>query len=132
MKIGRLKLKPKMNDKEYIKKLEKRIHNQRFRLRWYEETWQTWCRYYATRTMFEYRKRTRKAYTSGRNKMKPIIRIKSSDQLPPKGVPVIVAGGIAMMKTGNEWFTGMEEPLFSRQLEWVPVWWAHIPKDNDE
>lgn len=53
-----------------------------------------------------------------------------ADRLPPKGVAVIVAGGVAMMKTGGEWFTGMEEPLFGRPLEWVPKWWAAIPGDN--
>lgn len=49
----------------------------------------------------------------------------------PKGVPVIVAGGIAMQKTGGEWYTGMEEPLFMRRLEWQPKWWMPIPTNND-
>lgn len=49
---------------------------------------------------------------------------------PPKGVPVLVAGGIAMIKTGGEWFTGMEEPLFTQPLDWEPKWWAHLPIEN--
>ena len=49
----------------------------------------------------------------------------------PKGVPVLVAGGIAMQKTGGEWFTGMEEPRYERQLQWQPKWWMPIPADND-
>lgn len=56
--------------------------------------------------------------------------IDTEKKLPPKGVPVIVAGGVAMLKTGGEWFTGMEEPLFQRSLEWSPMWWAPIPGDN--
>lgn len=59
------------------------------------------------------------------------IQIRQTDEeLPPKGIPVIVAGGTAMLKTGNEWFTGMEEPLFTRHLEWTPKWWMQIPTDN--
>ena len=49
----------------------------------------------------------------------------------PKGCPVLVAGGIAMRKTGGEWFSGMCEPAFSRRLEWEPKWWAAIPQQND-
>lgn len=56
---------------------------------------------------------------------------RTEHNLPPKGVPVLVAGGVAMMKTGNEWFTGMQEPLYTRPLIWTPKWWAHIPFSND-
>lgn len=56
--------------------------------------------------------------------------IDTSHKMPPDGVPVIVAGGTAMRKTGGEWFTGMEEPLFQRPLQWEPLWWAPIPGDN--
>ena len=49
----------------------------------------------------------------------------------PKGVPVLVAGGIAMRKTGDEWFSGMCEPAFSRPLNWQPQWWAPIPQQNE-
>jgi len=49
----------------------------------------------------------------------------------PKGIPVIVAGGIAMQKTGGEWFTGMEEPRYERALEWQPKWWMPIPTTNE-
>ena len=56
---------------------------------------------------------------------------RTANVMPPKGVPVLVAGGVAMLKTGGEWFTGMEEPLFQRPLEWTPKWWAKIPVDNE-
>jgi len=49
----------------------------------------------------------------------------------PKGVPVLVAGGIAMKKTGGDWFTGMDNENFTRKLEWEPKWWAAIPQQND-
>jgi len=48
----------------------------------------------------------------------------------PKGVPVLVAGGIAMKKTGGEWFSGMCEPAFSRPIIWDVQWWAVIPQQN--
>lgn len=54
----------------------------------------------------------------------------TAEEKPPKGVPVIVDGGIAMLKTGDEWFTGMEEPLFQRPLGWTPKWWMKIPTKN--
>jgi len=50
---------------------------------------------------------------------------------PPKDMPVLVAGGIAKMKTGGEWFTGMEWPQYERKLQWEPKWWAPIPDNND-
>lgn len=56
--------------------------------------------------------------------------IETAVQTPPKGVPVLVCGGIAVMKTGGEWFTGMETPLFERRLEWTPQWWIPICGDN--
>lgn len=49
----------------------------------------------------------------------------------PKGIPVIVAGGIAMQKTGGEWFTGMEDPRYERPLQWPPKWWMPIPTDTE-
>tara|TARA_R110002072_G_scaffold100778_9_gene222061 strand:+ start:6218 stop:6427 length:210 start_codon:yes stop_codon:yes gene_type:complete len=45
----------------------------------------------------------------------------------PKGVPVLVAGGLAMQKTGGEWFSGMEEPLYRRMLQWTPTHWMPLP-----
>lgn len=51
-------------------------------------------------------------------------------KMPPEGVPVIVAGGIAMLKTDGKWYTGMEEPLFQRALEWTPKWWMKITELN--
>tara|TARA_R110000772_G_scaffold45492_1_gene104211 strand:- start:2545 stop:2985 length:441 start_codon:yes stop_codon:yes gene_type:complete len=49
----------------------------------------------------------------------------------PKGVPVLIAGGVAMLKTGGDWYTGMYEPMFSRKLNWSPEWWANIPNGNE-
>ena len=46
----------------------------------------------------------------------------------PKGVPVIVRGGLAMKKTGGEWFSGMEEPLYQRSLQWKPDCWMPLPE----
>lgn len=48
----------------------------------------------------------------------------------PKGIPVLVAGGIAMKKTGGQWFTGMAEPAFERPIEWEVKWWSPIPQQN--
>lgn len=56
--------------------------------------------------------------------------VPTAEEMPPKGVPVIVAGGLAMLKTGDEWFSGMEEPLYQRPLEWTPRWWMEIPSQN--
>lgn len=52
-------------------------------------------------------------------------------EIAPKGVPVLVAGGIAMKKTGGEWFTGMDGFAFERKLNWEPEWWACIPQGNE-
>ena len=49
----------------------------------------------------------------------------------PKGIPVIVAGGLAMRKTGSEWYTGMEDPRYERALQWQPKWWMPIPTGED-
>lgn len=59
--------------------------------------------------------------------MVSIEMYQTAEKMPENGVPVIVSGGIAMRKTGGEWFTGMEEPLFQRPLEWEPKWWMKIP-----
>lgn len=62
-------------------------------------------------------------------------RIHPLRQMPvdccPKGVPVLVSGGIAMRKTGGVWFSGMTEPAFTRPLNWTPEWWSNIPQAND-
>lgn len=49
----------------------------------------------------------------------------------PKGVPVLVAGGVAMLKTGGVWVSGMGDEPFTRELNWTPEWWAGIPQGND-
>ena len=45
----------------------------------------------------------------------------------PKGIPVLVEGGLAMRKTGDDWYSGMESPLYQRPLQWQPKWWQPIP-----
>ncbi len=61
----------------------------------------------------------------------PIKRISTKERMPEKYVPVIVAGGIAMLRASGKWYSGMEEPMFKRFLAWEPQWWAKIPIDND-
>ena len=50
----------------------------------------------------------------------------TTERMPPDRSPVLVSGGIAK-RINDKWYTGMEEPLFSRELEWEPSWWMHIP-----
>jgi hypothetical protein len=54
-----------------------------------------------------------------------------SPECAPKGVPVLVSGGIAMKKTGGQWFTGMEDPAFERPIQWEVKWWARIPQASE-
>lgn len=46
--------------------------------------------------------------------------------LPEEGKAVIVAGGLAKYRRGV-WYSGMEEPPFSRPIEWEVEWWMPIP-----
>ena len=52
--------------------------------------------------------------------------IPTSVQKPPKGVLVVVAGGVAKYLTGGDWRSGIN----GRLLAWEPKWWAPIPGDN--
>ncbi len=62
-------------------------------------------------------------------------RIYKLRQMPtsivPRGAPVLIAGGVAMKKIDGYWYSGMEEPAFTRKLNWKPEWWAAIPSRND-
>lgn len=62
-------------------------------------------------------------------------RIYKLRQMPtesaPKDAPILVAGGIAMLKSDGVWYSGMLDPTFSRALEWVPEWWSNVPHQND-
>lgn len=60
-----------------------------------------------------------------------IILTKMPIHTAPKGAPVLVSGGIAMLKTGGKWFSGMTDDPFTRELNWEPKWWAAIPQIND-
>jgi len=50
---------------------------------------------------------------------------------PANGVPVIVKGGLAMRKTGGVWYTGMEEPLYQRPIEWQVTHWQPLPPTKE-
>lgn len=52
--------------------------------------------------------------------------IPTAQRTPPKGVLVVVAGGVARYLTGGEWRSGLN----GRPLAWEPKWWAPIPGDN--
>ena len=52
--------------------------------------------------------------------------ISVEDKLPEEFITVIVPGGIAQYKGGN-WYTGMEEPLFLRQIVWEVPYWMPLP-----
>ena len=60
-----------------------------------------------------------------------IEKVCALNKLPPVDECVIVAGGVAKIKEDGIWYTGMEEPVFERPLEWSPKWWAKIPLDNE-
>ena len=60
-----------------------------------------------------------------------IILTKNPPRTAPEGAPVLIAGGIAMKKTGGKWFSGMSDEPFTRELNWEPKWWAAIPQKND-
>jgi hypothetical protein len=64
-------------------------------------------------------------------KMEPITLQRHPPHTAPKGAPVLIAGGIAMLKTGGVWYSGMTDDPFTRPLNWKPKWWAAIPQQND-
>jgi hypothetical protein len=49
------------------------------------------------------------------------------DGLPQEGVTVLVSGGVAQYRYG-QWYTGMEEPLFQRPIQWEVTKWMPIPQ----
>lgn len=51
--------------------------------------------------------------------------ISVEDELPDYGDVVIVSGGTAQFRDGK-WYTGMEEPLFSRPIQWQVTLWKHL------
>lgn len=52
--------------------------------------------------------------------------ISVSDKLPTENKPVIIAGGLAIWD-GASWYSGMEEPLYRREITWKVYFWAYIP-----
>ena len=60
--------------------------------------------------------------------MKSHIHIeKQAPDEAPKGVWVLVAGGMAKKQTGGTWISFQN----NRQLQWEPKWWAHVPTENN-
>ena len=51
------------------------------------------------------------------------------EQMPNDGEPVLVSGGTAVWRDGV-WYTGMEEPLFQRPIEWKVTHWMPFPALN--
>ena len=52
--------------------------------------------------------------------------ISVKDRLPDSEMPVIVPGGLAVYRNGT-WFTGMEEPLYKRPMQWDVTHWIPLP-----
>ncbi len=52
--------------------------------------------------------------------------INAHEEPPQEGAVVLVAGGVAQYRDGI-WYTGMEEPLYQRPIEWDVKWWMAIP-----
>jgi broad specificity phosphatase PhoE len=48
------------------------------------------------------------------------------DAMPQSGEIVLVSGGTAMHVDGV-WYTGMEEPLFRRTINWPVTHWRPLP-----
>ncbi len=42
--------------------------------------------------------------------------------LPADGSIVIVSGGCAMYRSGK-WYSGMELPAYTREIQWEVDWW---------
>lgn len=53
--------------------------------------------------------------------------IAESDRLPPPNTTVIVPYGVARFRDGT-WYTGMEEPLFQREIKWPVTHWQPLPE----
>jgi hypothetical protein len=65
--------------------------------------------------------------------MEHIPVFQTADSLPRLATTVIVAGGLAQIRYNYgqySWFTNEEDPRFSVQLEWTPIWWAYLPSEN--
>ncbi len=98
----------------------------------YAEDMRTWARDFRARGQFL----AASGLECAANHMEMLVNTQGPGQRQPPetvplNVPVIVAGGIAMKKTDGQWFTGMEEPLYQRPLEWTPKWWMAIPEANN-
>ena len=50
-----------------------------------------------------------------------------ADRLPPPNTTVIVPYGIARLRDGV-WYTGMEQPLFMREIKWPVTHWRLFPE----
>lgn len=52
--------------------------------------------------------------------------IKCSDRLPEENKIVLISGGTAKL-IDDFWYTGMEEPLFRRSINWTVTHWMPLP-----
>lgn len=52
--------------------------------------------------------------------------VRCSERLPEEGRTVLVDGGIAR-RIGSGWVTGMEEPMFTRWIQWDVTHWMPLP-----
>jgi len=53
--------------------------------------------------------------------------ISTLDRFPAKHQKVIVPGGMAQYR-GGLWYSGMEEPMFQRPIQWEVTRWMQLPE----
>jgi hypothetical protein len=58
--------------------------------------------------------------------------ISVEDRLPAFGEVVLVQGGVALLRGNGNWYTGMEEPLFTRIINWKVTHWRPLPEPPKE
>lgn len=51
------------------------------------------------------------------------------DTLPEEGQIVFVEGGTAQFRQGS-FYTGMEEPLYTRRIQWDVKWWLPMTAEG--
>ena len=57
--------------------------------------------------------------------------VSGKDRLPEFGEEVFVEGGLAMLRGNGNWYSGMEEPRYTRVIEWKPRHWMPLPPVPD-
>lgn len=59
----------------------------------------------------------------------PLALKRYSPDSAPKGIPVLIPGGVGIKHTGGKWVSAMGNTF--EELKWTPVWWAHLPEQED-